>query len=59
MPRCLDCGAEFDEPKYFTESRGEHFGFPARITFLGCPYCAGDYTENEEEETEVEEEDEC
>lgn len=42
---CYECGRVFDEPKGYSESRGEHFGFPAYEDYSGCPSCGGAYTE--------------
>lgn len=53
--KCVDCGAEFDEPREYRESRGECFGFPAFETLSGCPFCLGDYEETTEEEEDDEE----
>lgn len=45
MYKCLDCGAVFEEPKFWKEDRGECFGFPSYETMSGCPECEGDYKE--------------
>ena len=53
MFMCEDCGAVFDEPKYWKEYRGECHGTPAYETVCGCPVCLGsfdEYTESEENE---------
>ena len=42
---CLSCGNTFEEPKSWTEDRGECFGFPAYEHLVGSPCCLGDYTE--------------
>ena len=43
--RCCDCGAVFDDPATWEESRGEFWGFPCTETMSGCPECEGDYEE--------------
>lgn len=48
MYRCNCCGREFAEPKPHEEDRGEYFGFPAKESVLGCPYCGGGYTSEPE-----------
>lgn len=40
---CADCDLEFDEPKQWSEYRGEHFGTPAYETMYGCPICGGGF----------------
>ena len=45
MYKCVDCGAVFDEPDTWEESRGEYWGFPCTETVCGCPECRGDYEE--------------
>lgn len=42
---CLECGHLFSEPEYWSESRGECFGFPAYEEWSGCPVCRGSYIE--------------
>ena len=45
MYRCIDCGAIFEDPVTWKESRGEYWGFPCSETMSGCPECEGDYEE--------------
>ncbi len=45
---CDECGNEFDQPVKFKEPRGEHFGTPAFEEMYGCPFCHGNFEENEE-----------
>lgn len=43
---CLDCGAEFEEPKVEYENQGEFWGAPAWEAFGACPNCGStDYDE--------------
>lgn len=43
---CLECGAEFEEPKTEYENQGEYFGAPAWEAFGACPCCGStDYDE--------------
>lgn len=48
MYKCLECGEVFEEPYYWSESRGEFWGFPCSEEVSGCPHCKGDYEEVEE-----------
>lgn len=45
---CTDCGREFDEPREIRESHGLPGGFYE--TFTECPFCGGNYEEQENEE---------
>ena len=48
MYKCTECGAIFEYPASWEESRGECFGFPAYETMYGCPKCRGDFEEAKE-----------
>ena len=52
MFRCVECGAVFEQPQYYRESRGEFWGTPCYEEYEGCPCCAGDFEEvgNEDDE---------
>lgn len=39
--RCLDCGAEFDEPESYKSYVGEYWGEPVYEYLSVCPYCHG------------------
>lgn len=45
MYKCIECGAVFEDPATWEESRGEYWGFPCTETVRGCPECKGDYEE--------------
>lgn len=36
---CLDCGCIFESHKQCESELREHFGFPCREKWLGCPNC--------------------
>ena len=42
---CKECGRIFEEPKHHYGEHLEHFGFPCREGWTGCPSCGGVYTE--------------
>lgn len=39
MYKCTECGAVFEEPKTWWESRGEFGGSPCSEEMSGCPNC--------------------
>lgn len=50
MLQCACCGARWEAPSYFRQSRGECFGFPAYEESAGCPRCGGSLELREREE---------
>lgn len=42
---CKECRLVFDEPKKIHGEWLEHFGFPCRDEWNGCPSCGGTYIE--------------
>lgn len=49
MYRCLDCDAEFEEPKTIYGESLEHFGRPCREVWAVCPMCGSDQIEELED----------
>jgi hypothetical protein len=45
MYKCNNCGHVFDEPKRWSESRGEFWGSPCYEDMDGCPNCEESYDE--------------
>lgn len=45
--KCYDCGHIFEsgEESFWSESRGEFWGFPCYENVSGCPKCKGEYGE--------------
>lgn len=56
---CDDCECVFYTPKVYTETE-EAYGRPIKISFYGCPYCAGaSYREKDPDEWDEDDEGEC
>ena len=45
---CLECGALFENPRYYRDYHGECFGYPAYEEYNACPCCVGAFVETYE-----------